>query len=194
MKKLLLLTTFQLFILTAFCQHFNIGDKVEIMNSGGWYKGAIVEEGSGEWNGYYKVSYDGYTGNQWMKISNIRLLKGSTAKANANTNANSTNEAAPASGPRKGSYLILSYGNISNPLRLGYFTLSGATYSYYDMGKHLLGRGAYNYDAGTQSVTWLTGPFRESNWGGGFEVDRGGKTHKIRLNGVTIGTNSTDSN
>ena len=192
MKKLLFLTAFQFFILAAFCQHFNIGDKVEIMNSGGWYKGAVVEEGSGEWQGYYKVSYDGYNGNQWMKISNIRLLKASPA----NTRSNNTNqtEVVATSGPRQGTYLILSYGNINNPLRLGYFTLSAAGYDYFDMGKHHLGHGVYVYDAASHAVTWLSGPFKSSNWGGGFEVDRGGKTHKIRLNSVTIGTNSTDSN
>src|SRR5438046_651063 len=104
MKKILLAAAFQLFILTAFCQHFNIGDKVEIMNSGGWYKGSILEQGSGDMNGYYKVSYDGYNQPQWMKIANIRLLKASTATTRTNTN--NDNEATPTGGPRQGTYLI----------------------------------------------------------------------------------------
>ena len=181
MKKIILFATLQLTIMAAFCQQFNIGDKVEIYNSGGWYKGSIVEEGSGDMAGYFKVKYDGYTQEQWMKTSNIRTLRTSTV-------ANS------ASGPRNGTYIILSYGSVTNPLRLGYFTLNGSTYVYYDMAKKVLGRGAYSYNAGNKSVTWTSGPFKDSKWGGGFEIDRGGKTHKIRLNSVTIGSNSTDSN
>lgn len=180
MKKILPAILLQFCLGMAFGQTFNIGDKVEINNSGGRYKGSVEQIGSGEWAGYYKVSYDGYTGQQWMKASNIRLQ---TAVAAPNT----------AAGPRNGMYIILSYGNPSNPLRLGYFNLAGGQYTYYDMAKKVIGSGSYTYNAGTKTVQWTSGPFKDSFHSGAFEIDRGGKTHKVRLNSVTIGSNSTDS-
>jgi hypothetical protein len=97
-------------------------------------------------------------------------------------------------GPRIGTYIILSYGNSSNPIRIGYFELSNGKYTYYDMNKKTLGRGSFVYNAQNKTVQWISGAFKDANWGGKFEIDREGKTHKIRLNNVTIGSNSTDSN
>ena len=183
MKKFILLTCFQLFLSIAFGQNFNIGDKVEINNSGGWYKGSILQIGTGNMQGYYSVSYDGYKQPQWMKASNIRLQQTVSVKPDNNKN-----------GPRNGNYIILSYGSPSNPIRIGYFELNNGKYIYYNMGKELLGKGSYTYDAKNKTVQWTNGPFKDSKWNGAFEIDREGKTHKIRLNGVTIGSNSTDSN
>ena len=104
------------------------------------------------------------------------------------------NKDAANAGPRTGSYTILSYGHNNAPTRLGYFTLSASTYAYYDMGKKLIGRGTYTYSVTDKALTWTSGPFKDSNSGGNFEIDRAGKTHKIRLNTTTIGSNSTDSN
>ena len=181
MKSIFLAVIVQFILIVSFAQTFKPGDKVEINNSGGWYKGSVQQIGSGEWAGYYKVTYDGYTGQQWMKASNIKMQAIAAA-------APST-----AAGPRSGMYIILSYGNPSNPLRLGYFSLAGGQYIYYDMAKKVIGKGAYIYDAGSQTVQWKSGPFKESFNSGAFEIDRGGKTHKVRLNSVTIGSNSTDS-
>jgi hypothetical protein len=182
MKKIFLVPAFLLILITGFTQNFNAGDKVEIFNSGGWYKGTVVETGSGSMAGYYSVKYDGSSQLQWMKASNIRLQK----KDNSSTGNGS--------GPRNGRYIILSYGNPSNPLRLGFFDLSAGEYTYYDMAKKYLGKGSYVYDVTGKSIDWTSGPFREAHWGGAFESDREGKTHKIRLNSVTIGSNSSDSN
>lgn len=183
MGKFILLATFQLFLSAAFGQTFHVGDKVEIYNSGSWYKGSILDIGTGSLQGYYSVKYDGYNQPQWMKASNIRLQKAESANA-----VNSS------SGPRNGSYIILSYGNPNNPIRIGYFELNSGKYSYYGMDKKLLGQGSYVYDAKNKLVQWTNGPFKNFQWGGGFEIDREGKTHKIRLTSVTIGSNSTDSN
>jgi hypothetical protein len=250
MKKIILLAAFQFILLIAFGQNFNVGDKVEIYNSGGWYKGSVLEIGSGNMQGYYSVSYDGYKQAQWMKAANIRLQKITATKPSGNTIAagmalkagdkveiynsgswykgsivaigandmegyysvsydgykqlqwmKTTNirlqkadAARPSSGPRSGTYLILSYGNPKNPLRLGYFKLNNGEYTYYDMGKKLIGQGSYTYDTNAAVVQWSNGPFKNSAWTGAFEIDREGKTHTIRLNTVTVGTNSTDSN
>ena len=98
-----------------------------------------------------------------------------------------------ADGPRDGKYRILSYGRVGNPpLFLGYFILSSGTYKAYLPGDKLSGEGKYTYHADSKSVTWDSGPYA-GVWNGGFEIDREGKTHKIRLKSTTIGTNSTDA-
>lgn len=98
-----------------------------------------------------------------------------------------------ADGPRDGKYRILSYGRVgAPPLYLGYFVLAGGAYKAYLPGDKLSGEGKYTYHADTKSVTWDSGPYA-GVWNGGFEIDREGKTHKIRLKSTTIGTNSTDA-
>lgn len=98
-------------------------------------------------------------------------------------------------GPRPGKYLILSYGATNRPpLNLGYVILeAGGTYKVFLPGDKPSGTGQFSYDAGKQAVVWKTGPYRGEGFGGGFEIDREGKTHKIRLKRTTIATNSTDS-
>lgn len=181
MKKLLFTFTLQLLLVIGFAQNFNVGDKVEIFNSGGWYKGSVVETGSGNMAGYFSVKYDGHTQLQWIKASNIKIQ-------NRPDDANNT------SGPRNGTYIILSYGNPNNPLRLGYFQINNGEYTNYNMAKKILGKGAFVYNSNNKRILWTSGPFKDENWGGSFEIEREGKTHIIRLNRVTIGSNSTDSN
>lgn len=98
-------------------------------------------------------------------------------------------------GPRSGKYLILSYGATSQPpLNLGYVILeAGGTYKAFLPGDKPIGTGEYSYDAGKKAVVWKTGPYQKDGFGGAFEVDREGKTHKIRLKRTTIATNSTGS-
>jgi hypothetical protein len=99
-----------------------------------------------------------------------------------------------ASGPRAGKYRIMTYGATSSPpLFLGYFVLAGNTYKAYLPGDKLSGEGRWQYDPGTHTVTWSSGPYA-GVWGGEFTVEREGKTHKIRLKRNTIATNSTESN
>lgn len=166
----------------AFAQTFKIGDKVEAYNSGAWYKGSVAEIGVNNYSGYYEIKYQDYNQLQWIKASNLRMQQNSNAEGNNQT------------GPRNGTYIILSYGNPSNPVRIGYFELSNGKYTYYNMGKKVLGQGLFLYDAESKTVQWKSGPFKDAGWKGKFEIDREGKTHKIRLNNVTIGSNSTDSN
>lgn len=99
-----------------------------------------------------------------------------------------------AAGPRAGKYLILSYGATNRPpLVLGSCELSeGGKYKAFLPGDKPQGEGTYAYDAAKREVTWKTGPY-VGQWEGKFEIDREGKTHKIRLKSTTIATNSTDS-
>jgi hypothetical protein len=98
-------------------------------------------------------------------------------------------------GPRPGKYLILSYGAVGRPpLNLGYVILeAGGKYKVFLPGGKPSGTGEYAYEPGKKAVVWKTGPYEKEKFGGGFEVDREGKTHKIRLKRTTIATNSTDS-
>jgi hypothetical protein len=180
MRNFYLPILFQLITLTAFSQNFQMGDKVEAYNSGAWYKAKIVQIGTDNYAGYYYVKYDDYNQSQWIKETNIKLQKPATAQNN--------------NGPRNGLYIILSYGNPSAPIRIGYFELANGEYTYYTLGKKVIGKGTYAYNSENKTVQWKTGPFKDANWGGSFEIDREGKTHKIRLNRATIGSNSTDSN
>ncbi|MFO0906592.1 MAG: hypothetical protein U0939_26550 [Pirellulales bacterium] len=98
--------------------------------------------------------------------------------------------------PRLGKYRILSYGAVGRPpLVLGAFVLEkGDVYKVFLPGDKPAGQGAYTYDAAKKAIVWKTGPYaEEKDWGGAFEIDREGKTHKIRLKRTTIGTNSTDA-
>lgn len=72
---------------SAFPQQFRVGNKVEVYNSGGWYKATITETGSGNYLGYYYVHYDGFSQNQWIKASDIKLAE-KTAATTANSPRN----------------------------------------------------------------------------------------------------------
>ncbi|MCW8129975.1 MAG: hypothetical protein KIS92_06435 [Planctomycetota bacterium] len=98
-----------------------------------------------------------------------------------------------AAGPRLGKYIILSYGATGRPpLVLGSLVLEeGGKYKAFLPGDKPAGEGTYAYDAAAKQVVWKDGPYK-GDFGGGFEIDREGKTHKIRLKRTTIATNSTD--
>jgi len=159
---------------------YHVGQKVEAYNVG-WYKATVLGFGTGDLTGYIKVHYDDYSSasDQYLKESSIRIPE----------NSQPPNFAA---GPRNGRYTILSYGNIYNPITLGYFDLNNGKYTYYDAGKHPLGTGTYLYDSKGKKVLWQSGLLKEYGAAAGFEIDRKGKTHNLRLKYSTIGTNSTD--
>lgn len=104
-------------------------------------------------------------------------------------------EGEAAAGPRPGKYNIHAYGAVGNaPLYLGHVELmSGGKYrvSRKSSGDYY-GEGKYSYDDASKTVTWLSGPYKDDNWGGAFTIEREGKTHKIRLRRSTIATNSID--
>lgn len=160
---------------------FSIGEQIEAWSAGAWYPASIVSIGTDNYKGYYYVHFTGFSdaSNQWLNASSVRKPQAKTSTADVS--------------PRSGKYKILSYGNPANPIYLGYFTLSGSNYSYYSAANKLLGTGSYTYDKASRSVHWNSGPFNTNQWGGTFEISREGKTHTIRLKGVTIGTNSTDA-
>ena len=158
-----------------------VGDKVDFRNIS-WYQGTILEIGSGSYDGYYRVHWDKASneGGEWVSAKNIRDRQ-STAKPNASH------------GPRAGKYIIRSYGDITNPILIGYFVLSGSSYQYFSVTGKAIGSGGYTYDAGASAVQWTSGPFKQAGWTGKFRIERGGKTHIIQLNTATIGSNTTDS-
>ncbi len=178
MKNIYLLILLQLLSLVVLGQNFKVGDKVEAYNSGAWYKGTISQIGANSYKGYYYVQWEKYSQGQWIKETNIRLYKNATINSIA---------------PRNGIYIILSYGNPTNPIRIGYFDLINGQYNYYNAAKKIIGKGSFTYNANNKTVVWTSGPFKDAKWNGVFEIDREGKTHKIRLNNSTIGANSTDS-
>lgn len=155
---------------------WKIGDKVEAWDVM-WHKSTIVGLGSGAYAGYFRVQEDGDHGFEMVSAANIRALSGPPPST--------------AGGPRAGRYVILSYGDITNPLRIGYFILSGSSYQYLSAAGRHLGGGKYSYTAG--KVKWLSGPFKTAHWDGKFRIEREGKTHIIQLNTATVGSNSTDS-
>jgi hypothetical protein len=135
------------------------------------------------------------TGTTGAAISIPSVTTGKSAADSPSPRTIGNADAANASGPRSGKYNVLSYGSPSNPpIRLGYFDLiAGGSYRFFDNGGNLVGEGKYAFDAASKRVTWISGPFKDNGWDGGFEVSREGKTHIIRLKRSTIGTNSTDS-
>lgn len=158
---------------------YQIGQKVEAYNVG-WYKATVIEIGSGNYAGYIKVHYDGYSSNQYISESNIRLLKNKPADNYA-------------AGPRNGRYTIRSYGgNIYNPIILGYFDLNGGKYKYYDAGINLIGPGTYSYDESNKQIIWMSGELKKYNSTAAFEISREGKTHTIQLKRGVPATNSAD--
>jgi hypothetical protein len=95
--------------------------------------------------------------------------------------------------PRNAKYLIISYGsNPVNPLKIGYFMLTGSEYTYFDMEGKQIGEGTYAYDNTEKQIRWQSGPFKAIGWGGEFETDNNGRTHNIRLKSSTIGTNTVE--
>lgn len=178
MKKALLALFAITLCINAFSQ-FKIGDKVEAWNSN-WYPRIVKAAGADNYQGYYLVKWDTYSGQQWIAAKNIRYPK----------NAAQVTETLP----RNGKYRILSYGsNPANPIYLGYFTLESGAYSYYNAANALLGNGKYSYDGNSKTINWTSGPFNANKWNGRFEISREGKTHIIRLNSRTIGTNTIES-
>ena len=161
---------------------WKVGDKVDFWNSGVWYQGTI-STGTGGYPGYLLVHWDKDRrpdGGEWVSLKNIRARQ-STAKPDTSR------------GPRAGKYIILSYGDVTNPIRLGFFVLSGSSYQYQSVTGKTIGTGGYSYDAGTSAVRWTSGPLKQAGWTGGFRIEREGKTHVIQLNRATVGSNSTDS-
>ena len=169
-------------------EHFKVGDRIQAYNVG-WYDATITRIGAGSNAGEYMVRYDKYASEQWIAAKNIRARPGAD-KSPANTNASSARSA----GPRLGRYVILSYGRAgAAPLRLGEVELlAGGRYRVSLPGGRANGEGRYDFDAAAGTVRWLSGRYKDEAWGGGFTVEREGKTHTIRLKSGTVAVNSTD--
>jgi hypothetical protein len=185
-------------VLGAEAASFQVNDRVQTNANGlGWIKGTVVEIGSGNQSGKVKVHADGYPDDFWVRAtmsSAIRKLVGESPAAEkaARTNA-ALDQAEATTPPRLGRYLVMSFGAGANPLHLGYVELSaGGIYKYLNMGGTATGQGQYEYDGGTASVRWISGPVFDNKWGGKFDITREGKTHGIRFTRTTLCTNSTD--
>jgi hypothetical protein len=162
-----------------------VGSAVEAYISFAWRPARIVQVGGGPWaDSPYKVTngepINGHQAYMWLGPDKVR----------APSTPASPTASPPASGPRVGSYHVLSYGDPSQPpLHLGNLEiLPGSRYRFVSGGTAR--EGAFAYAQGV--VHWRTGPFAESGFRGEFTVERDGKTHKIRLSGGTFATNSVD--
>jgi len=158
---------------------WKVGDRVEAFNSS-WYKVTILEVGTGDHEGSYFVTYDGFNkySNNWVQGKNIRPLP--------------AEEVIPTTGPRVGKYLLRSHVGKSVIPQGELEIRSRGRYRVYLHNGKLLGEGTYEYIAKTTTVKWLTGVYADEKRGGKFEVARQGKSHYISLNRTTIGSNSTD--
>lgn len=177
---------------------YQVNDRVETnVNGFGWIKGTVIEIGTGSESGKVKVHADGYPGDFWVRAtmtSAIRKAAGESPAAAKAAMANAALDQAEATtAPRLGKYLVMSYGAGANPLHLGYVVLmAGGNYKYLNMGGEATGLGEYDYDGGSATVRWISGPVLDNKWGGKFDITREGKTHSIRLTASTLCTNSTD--
>ena len=172
---------------------YQLNDRVETnLSVFGWQKGTVVEIGKGDHEGQLRVHGDGFPNSYpgWVRLPSkfIRKLAGEAPAAAPAKDS--------ATGPRLGKYLIYAYGAPNTPrIFLGHIELlAGGKYRLSRTTKaDYFGNGAYSFDPASKRVEWISGPYKdEAGWGGGFEIDREGKTHTIRLRRGTIATNSTD--
>lgn len=194
---------------------YQLRERIEVSTTGTWDKATVIEVGTagGEHEGEYKVHFDGYAASydRWLLPVYFRKVAGGEPTTPATPISPSTSTPSPATGstsapqgsttadsssaPRAGKYNITAYGAVGRPpLFLGHIDLqAGGKYriSRKSSGDYY-GEGTYSFDAATNSVKWLSGPCKDDNWSGTFTIDRGGKTHKIRLRSTTIATNSVD--
>lgn len=151
----------------AFAATWKVGDRVQAFNIS-WYGATITEVGTGEWAGYYKVKYDGYTQEQYLKADSVRAIPGP--------------EVTTASAPRLGKYVCLGYSG--GPGQYRWYLQIGK--GNYQQKTPDLAAGRYTFDARAQRVTFVDGPYAKLNWFGKFSVEREGKTHKIILRNKTF--------
>ena len=162
-----------------------VGDMVEAYINIEWMPARLVKVGGGPFDDSpYLVEY----GTPIRGIQPIRWLSADYIRPRS-----PAAPVQPAAGPRLGRYQMLSYGNPSNPIRIGHIMLlAGEKYEFYSPGGELLGTGRWVFIASEQEVVWHSGLLQEQGWGGSFEVRREGKTHQITLMRGTIATNSID--
>jgi len=146
---------------------FKPGDKVQAWNST-WYDATIVSIGSGTYDGYYYVHYDGQAGGgsqQYIRADNIR------PRPNApNTPAAPVSKASAATG----NFSCFGY-NGGPPMFRWYLDLSAGTYRQHTPD---LAPGRYASDG--QSITFTTGPYAANGWIG-LVTATNGKIGKIVL-------------
>lgn len=124
--------------------------------------------------GYYKLDLDNFPHSAgFYKASNIRMSP----------------NAEPNGPPRSGKYKIIGTGSGRNSL-LGYFILTGGnSYSLYDLNMKPGGKGSFTFNDASQTIVWLSGPFKEKNFGGVFKSSFQGSKHSIIMNSGTTAEN-----
>src|SRR5215213_866239 len=183
-----------------------LNERIEVNILGSWDKATVIEVGSGEHAGEYKVHYEGYNSSydRWLNPVYFRKTTGapSVPAVPAPSSAPPPVSPAPvapaaagqnAGGPRLGKYNINSWGATGKaPLFLGQIELLPGGKYHFSRSRQggYIAEGDYRFDAGTSAVEWLSGPCKEQAWSGAFTAEREGKTHKIRLRSTTIATNT----
>jgi hypothetical protein len=123
-------------------------------------------------------------------VKGFDINNGSNATLDG-TSGNQTQDKDSITAPRDGKYLIESFGyNEAKPLKIGYFTLAGNEYKYYDLDDNLIDSGTYIFDTPSRQIKWQTGRFKKIGWGGNFVIEQNGKVHTVHLNNTTVAKNS----
>ena len=89
MKRILPLLAAVLFTLQLLAQDYKVGTKVEILWSGNWYKGAIIDAKAAQ----YKITYEGWPSSrdEWVGKDRLRLPGTKATPAAAKTTGTQTN-------------------------------------------------------------------------------------------------------
>jgi hypothetical protein len=144
---------------------FKPGDRVQAWNSA-WYDATIVSVGSGSYDGYYYVHYDGQSGGgsqQYIRASNIRPRPGASATTAPQTATAST-----------GDFACFGY-NGGAPMFRWYLNLANGTYQ-----QHAPDLTAGRYTSDGQHITFTSGPYAANGWIG-LTTSVNGKISKIVL-------------
>ena len=93
-----------MFAVTSFAvaqgANFKVGDKIEVLSNGTWYKADILEAKDGS----YHIHYDGWTStwNEWVKPDRMRSIGGtSPVRTQTAAGASTTNQPGDQSPPSK---------------------------------------------------------------------------------------------
>ncbi len=86
MKRLATVLTALLLTLQLWAQDYKVGTKVEILWSGSWYKGSVIDVKEKQ----YKITYEGWSSSwdEWVGKDRLRLPGTKAAPAAAKTNNN----------------------------------------------------------------------------------------------------------